>query len=120
MVETTATGIIRHVQESFDRLSPVSNVAFAVLEYVNRDDVGAADVALVTSADPVLTAKIMRMANSAFYGMGGQISQLNVAISMLGLITVRSIAVSTVLDKVGGCAKRTGFTPLKVRSRARS
>lgn len=102
MAETTTTGIIRRVQESFDRLSPASNVALAVLEYVNRDDVGAADVALVASADPVLTAKIMRMANSAFYGMGGKISQLNVAISMLGLITVRSIAVSTVMDKVGG------------------
>jgi putative nucleotidyltransferase with HDIG domain len=84
-----------------EHLSPSSNVGLAVLEYVNREDVGAADIALVASADPVLTARIMRMANSAFYGMGGRISQLNVAISMLGISTVRSLAVAAVIEKVG-------------------
>lgn len=93
------------ILERFEELSPASNVAVAVLEYVNREDIGAADIAIIASADPVLTAKIMRLANSAYYGMSGRISQLNVAISMLGLLTVRSLAVAAVIEKVGGVSE---------------
>jgi HD-like signal output (HDOD) protein len=35
--------------------------------------------------DPSLTAKILRVANSAFYGMSGNVESLNMALSILGM-----------------------------------
>ncbi len=95
---------MRSVEETllqrFDKLSPSSSVAVRVLEVISNDDVGAADVAILIATDPVLTAKIMRMANSNLYAMSGKISQLNVAIALLGLTTVQSIALTSALQIV--------------------
>ncbi|MGC8465707.1 MAG: HDOD domain-containing protein [Acidimicrobiales bacterium] len=99
-MQAAAPRVKDEILTRFENLSPASNVAISVLSFIDRDDIGAADIALVTSADPVLTARIMRMANSAFYGMGGRVATLNTAISLLGLITVRSIAVSAVVTNV--------------------
>jgi putative nucleotidyltransferase with HDIG domain len=99
-MQTTAPRVKDEILARFESLSPASNVAVSVLGFIDRDDIGAADIALVASADPVLAARIMRMANSAFYGMGGRVSKLNTAISLLGLTTVRSIAVSAVITNV--------------------
>ncbi len=86
--------------QRFDKLTPSSSIAVRVLEVITDDDVGAADIAILVSADPVLTAKIMRMANSSLYSMSGKISQLNVAIALIGLTTVQSLALSSVLQAV--------------------
>ncbi|SHE92786.1 HD-like signal output (HDOD) domain, no enzymatic activity [Ferrithrix thermotolerans DSM 19514] len=95
---------MRNIEEvllhSFENLSPASHVAVAVLNEISHDDVGAADLALIIATDPVLTAKIMRMANSSMYSRRGQVSQLNVAIALLGLRTVQSIALTSVLQMV--------------------
>ncbi len=86
--------------QRFDKLSPSSSIAVRVLEVITDDEVSAADIALLVSADPVLAAKIMRMANSSLYSMSGKVSQLNVAIALLGLTTVQSLALTSVLQAV--------------------
>ena len=42
--------------------------------------------------DQVMTARVLRLANSSFYGMTGRISQISEAIAILGLRTVRAVA----------------------------
>lgn len=84
--------------DRFDRLSPSSCVSLTILQYLSNEDVGAADVALIAATDPVLAAKIMRMANSNLYSMTGRISRLNVAIAMIGLATVQTLAMSSVVE----------------------
>lgn len=44
--------------------------------------------------DQVMTARVLRLANSSFYGMTGQISLVSEAITILGLRAVRSVALS--------------------------
>jgi len=54
----------------------------------------AADLAKVIQMDPALTAKILRVTNSAFYGMSREISTVKDAVVVMGFSAVRSLAVA--------------------------
>jgi putative nucleotidyltransferase with HDIG domain len=49
----------------------------------------------VLSADQALTARVLRMSNSPFYGRMRGVSSLNEAIMILGFYTIRSLVVAT-------------------------
>ncbi len=46
------------------------------------------------SQSPTLTAKILRLANSAYYSLPKRITRLTQAVNLLGLKTVRNLALS--------------------------
>ncbi|MCA9537579.1 MAG: HDOD domain-containing protein [Myxococcales bacterium] len=52
-------------------------------------------IAAVIETDPVLTARILRLVNSAFYGVSGAIATVYDALVMLGLDIVRGLILST-------------------------
>ena len=52
------------------------------------------DLARILSSDPALTAKILHLSNSAFYGRQGTITSLREAVMVLGFYTIRTLAVS--------------------------
>ena len=54
-------------------------------------DSSADDVARVLSEDPAIAAKILRVANSPFYGMSREVTQISRAVVMLGSIAVRNL-----------------------------
>ena len=45
--------------------------------------------------DQVLTSQVLRLANAAFYGVQGQVSEVPAALVMLGTVVTRSIVLST-------------------------
>jgi HD-like signal output (HDOD) protein len=69
-----------------------STAALEVLGLTDDPDVGAADLAKTVTNDPALTTRIMRVANSAYYGLSGRVSSAAFAITVLGFDTVRAIA----------------------------
>lgn len=77
--------------ESLPTLPYVINKLTKILE---NPMVSAEEVNRVISADQVLTAKILKLVNSAFYGFPGQISTVTHAIVILGFTAVKSVAIS--------------------------
>jgi putative nucleotidyltransferase with HDIG domain len=70
-----------------------------VLEICNNPRTSPVDLNQVISLDPVLMGKVLKLINSAYYGLGQQITSLVRAIIMLGINTVKNLALSTaVLD----------------------
>jgi len=55
----------------------------------------ADDLATLIKYDPVLSRKMLRIANSAFYGLTHEVSSVKEAVVLLGLTTVRSLAIAT-------------------------
>ena len=49
----------------------------------------------VLSGDPALTAKVLRLSNSPFYGRARSVGSLNEAIMILGFYTIRSLVVAS-------------------------
>lgn len=56
--------------------------------------------------DPTLAARVLKVANSAFYRCGGKISTLEHAVVLLGLDAVRGIAAAAGLDRIAAGGNR--------------
>lgn len=67
-------------------------VAVQVLELTENPDVSLTELARVIQNDQGLSAKILRTVNSSFYGMRHKCATIQQAMAMLGLSTVKSLA----------------------------
>lgn len=81
---------LRHAQ----RLPVLPQATLRLLEAANSPDSTATDVAKIIEAEPSLAARALKMANSPFYGRGGQVSTILNAVVVLGLKTIRSLALT--------------------------
>jgi len=75
-----------------DALPSIPVVAFKVLELCRQEDVDIDDVADVIAKDPALTAKMLKLANSSMFGMSKKVAALDQAMVVLGLRTVKIMA----------------------------
>lgn len=58
-------------------------------------DVSVAHITRTVSADPVLSAKLLRLANSAYYNVSRTVATVEDAVRMLGFVTVRTLVISS-------------------------
>jgi putative nucleotidyltransferase with HDIG domain len=75
-------------------LPPVPHVAAKMMELVNKENTSVRDLQKVISADPALTARILKMANSVFYSFDQKVSTLSHALVILGFRAVQSMAIA--------------------------
>ena len=68
-----------------------------VLEICNNPQTSPADLNHVISLDPVLVGRVLKLINSAYYGLGQPVTSLARAIIMLGINTVKNLALSTAI-----------------------
>ena len=94
----------RYTQELLT-LSAQPAAAEQVLRIVSDPKSGAADVARVIETDPALAARVMRLANSPYYGSPRRVSSTRHATVMLGFDTVRGLAVSAACSLLDGRAE---------------
>jgi putative nucleotidyltransferase with HDIG domain len=66
-----------------------------ILEITKNPNVDAKELNNVISLDPVLTGKVLKLINSAYYSLPNQITSIVRAIIMLGINTVKNLALST-------------------------
>ncbi|GMU23397.1 MAG: hypothetical protein AMXMBFR13_34750 [Phycisphaerae bacterium] len=90
-----------------DNLPSLPTVAIQVLKMTQADDVSIAEIARVIQQDPALTVKILKIVNSSLFGMSRKISSVQQAMVVLGLRTVKVMALSfslvdTLKERKGG------------------
>jgi len=76
------------------RLFTLPEVLAQVIRTAEDPGSSVRDIATIISRDVTLTSKILKMANSSFYGRPNQVQSVNDAIGVLGTRTVKSIALS--------------------------
>lgn len=79
-------------------LPPAPKIAGKLIDTLDDPDADLRTLAELIETDPVLTAKIIRQANSAFFGLLRSVSHPREAISMLGLTKVRAMALAALLQ----------------------
>ena len=89
-------------------LPALPQVAVKVMEMVRDPDTRTKDLEEVLLRDPALTAKVLRIANSAFYGVRGNVSTLSRAIVILGFNTLRSVVMASSTEEI--YKRSTNFT----------
>ena len=100
-VASTAVRGISHI-------ATLPEVTVRIIELVEDPSSSARDLHQLVSSDPALTARMLKVVNSAFYGLPRQIASINRAVSLLGLNAVKNIAVAASLAKLfrGGSVGR--------------
>ncbi len=80
-------------------LPTLPQVAIHLIECVNNPESSSSNVASIISKDMSLSAKILRLSNSVYYGMPRKVTNINEAIVILGFKVINTIALSlTVFD----------------------
>ncbi|MCR9141286.1 MAG: HDOD domain-containing protein [bacterium] len=76
------------------RIPPLSMVAIQIMQY-DPDSMDASSYSMeqIVSPDKGVSAEILRISNSAFYGRSGKIKTLRDAITLLGLKTVKNLVI---------------------------
>jgi diguanylate cyclase (GGDEF)-like protein len=75
-------------------LPSVPAVVLEVLDLCQDDGVSIGQVAKVLARDPALSAKVLKVANSPWYGVRSQVTTLERAITILGINATLSLALS--------------------------
>lgn len=86
----TLTKIIAKVNQ----IPLLSQTAMQLLEVLGREDHSAKDLTRIVQSDPGLTANILKLVNSAAFGLRQRVSSLEHAVSYLGERTVTSAALN--------------------------
>lgn len=72
-----------------NRRNPISSGNIALLRSLNRADLSGRELSQMISNDPAITARVLRVANSSYYGIPNRVSTINHATSLLGVEQVR-------------------------------
>jgi putative nucleotidyltransferase with HDIG domain len=97
------------------QIPTLPNIITRILATLNNPESSAQDAADIISKDPALASKMLRLANSAFYGIPRTISSINNAIVVLGFNTIKALVLSASAimlfpqDKEKSAFDRTNF-----------
>ncbi|MCW8826797.1 MAG: HDOD domain-containing protein [Gammaproteobacteria bacterium] len=84
-------------QKELPTLSP--NIE-EILQACKDHDIDHHQLSKILEGSPTITARLLGLANSAFFGQQGRVNSLSHAISILGLVTVRSVTIGLVVSSV--------------------
>ena len=79
---------IASIIEEISHLKPVSDVAGKVLELLDDPECGMSDLSDIICHEPALTANLLKLANSAYFGLPGKMDDAKQAIVYLGMVQV--------------------------------
>lgn len=106
---------IRSIIDSIDELPSLPDVVITVNRMLRDPHVKVRDVSLMIGKDMGLVAKILKLVNSAFFGLRSKVSNLPDAISLLGFDTIHRITVSlSVIEAFPGCQADRNISPAEL------
>ena len=83
---------IEKVLASIDTMAAERPVAAQIVAVANSDDTSARALARILASDVALASRVMKLANSAYFGMRGRVTSLQFAVTVVGFTTVRTMA----------------------------
>ena len=75
-------------------LPTISTVASQINIEEKKESLTAKSLSQIVAKDPALTSKVLKLANSAYYGLVKQVNTLDRAVTVLGFNTIKSLALT--------------------------
>jgi HD-like signal output (HDOD) protein len=88
---------LNRIVDSIDRVASLPDVTVRLIEAANDPRSDAFRLLKIVSHDPALVARILKLVNSSYYGLSTPVASLAQGIALLGIRTVRNLAVATSL-----------------------
>jgi HD-like signal output (HDOD) protein len=73
-------------------------VAAQLVAAAEHEETDARGLAAILAADVALSGRVMKLANSAYFGMRGRVASLQLAVTVVGFTTVRTMATVALTD----------------------
>ena len=116
---TLHSEVLREVAGDVSMLPSSPGVYTAITHALANSKTSISDVARIVEKDPGLCAKILQVANSAFFGIGRKVTSVTEASTYLGTVTLKNLALALEafpqLARAGGPGKQT-FRQLQTHS----
>lgn len=97
-LEGDENSVFQHLLLAFNEnrmeLPALPEVAFKIRDAIRDPKVGTEEITLMVQSDPVLTARLIRVANSPLYGTWREIKSVRDAVRRLGLEATRNLSLS--------------------------
>ncbi|MBN1571484.1 MAG: HDOD domain-containing protein [Acidobacteria bacterium] len=98
------SGLIAKVKD----LPPLPTIVMKAMEMTLDPNISIRNLQQVISQDQALSAKILRIVNSALYALRREVSTVSHAVAVLGLETVKSVIMAASAERVFQSAKDLG------------
>ncbi len=95
-----ANAAAKEIASKTIEIATLPEITMRIVEVVQDPRSTAHDLHKIVCNDPALSARVLRVVNSAFYGLPGQIGSIDRAIMLLGLNAVKNIAIAASLTKM--------------------
>jgi len=92
--------IVRRAMSLVTDIATLPEVTVKIIGIVEDPRSTARDLHDIIKTDPALSARLLKVVNSAFYGLPGQIATIDRAIVLLGLSTVKNIAIAASIGRL--------------------
>jgi len=86
---------LRKRVEACPKLASLRSIHGALADLLRNHHSQASQFAEIIARDPSLTARLLRMVNSVYFGLGTQVGTIEDAVLYLGLRQIRSLAMAT-------------------------
>lgn len=105
---------MEHIVERVQKLPTLPAVANRITNLLNDPDCTAVKIAEIISTDQSLTARVLRLVNSAYYSLSAEVGNVRHAVALLGFRTISQMVISIAVfdvfkEKYGTEFDRSGF-----------
>jgi HD-like signal output (HDOD) protein len=112
LVSDSMRKIIGRVQ----RLPSAPGTYWELVRAAEGKDVGTAELVAIVERDPAMTAKLLQLVNSSYFGLAQRVTSIAVAIAYIGIDLLKALTLSTHVFKTLGGPCRQHLTALQNRS----
>ena len=100
--------VVQKIYSKIEEIPTLSPLLQKIVGLINSSRSGAHDVTDIISHDPSLTSKVLKVANSAYYGFSRKIDSLERAVVILGFNMIRNLAMSIGFIRTFSSGKKSG------------
>jgi len=99
-ITADAEALVSRTLSGIGEIMTLPEITVRIIETVENPKSTARDLHDIIKNDPALSSKILKVVNSAFYGLPGQIGAIDRAIVLLGLSAVKNIAIAASITRL--------------------
>lgn len=103
MTTATLDNKVRQIVSNIQNLPTPPIVFHQIQKVINDPDCSASKVAAILAEDPAMSVKVLKLTNSAFYGLSREVNSVKQAVVIVGIEAIKNLVLSaSVLDMFKG------------------
>jgi HD-like signal output (HDOD) protein len=92
--------LVREMIRKVSSIATLPEITARIITTVEDPNSSAAQLHAIVAHDPALVTRVLKVVNSAFYGLPGQIASIERAIVLLGLNAIKNIAIAASIGQL--------------------